>query len=284
MALASKDPYAWELRKVALSLLWRVASSAKDGPDAKSVQAVIACLRDSTHLIKLEAVHGLGSMSRPKNYMVAQEMQKALHNAASTTVITPQGRLIRIWALTGLVNQYQADSPLDEKERRLALKRVGDYLENKDLDARIQAAEALGSLGPKAKTQLPRVHAFLNAELNRLKLLKELGGEKAKIGKELGGVNAAVTALVQIDKGQRTINTFLALVDNPEPNIGYSGCMGLLLHQAHSQAVIDALLKKKNAAGTDDKLKPVLDQTVKALEAQRKAPPPRPAAAAARRP
>ncbi|MCI0459375.1 MAG: HEAT repeat domain-containing protein [Gemmataceae bacterium] len=145
-----KDFPTWETRQAAVAALGTVAYDKKNGPALRAVHALYSALRDTSSLVRVEAIRSLEGLGVPDlpNHKLALEQ-----NLEPVARADPDP-MVRIWANLSL---YGVD-PNKNKARRSA---ISSFLPHPEHAVRAGAAEALGLIGPSdgkepnAKEQVP---------------------------------------------------------------------------------------------------------------------------------
>jgi HEAT repeat protein len=155
---SAEDPGCWEVRQVALAVLRRAGWSKQSGPDPRATRAMIKALHDPCLDVRLEATIGLGTMGRPANPQLLQEVLSDLNRE-----LTGADKNLVIWSHVALLF-------LDEKVTDKSLDALAQFLEKKDrrgrtndIKVRMTAAQALGSLGDKASPKIPNLMRMLDS-------------------------------------------------------------------------------------------------------------------------
>jgi HEAT repeat protein len=231
---STEDPGCCEVRQVALAILRRAGWDKKSGPAPQVTRAMIKALRDPSADVRLEAIIGLGTMGRPPQPSLLQEVLSAL----TAELRSPDKNLV-IWANVSLML-------LDEKVTDKSLDALARFLEkrdrrwgNNDLKVRMTAAQALGALGARSSPKIPNLMRLLDpseeppANVAACSALGMIGFDRKKGNeditkallqaaartddKQLSVVNAACGALLQIAPGDRGIaEDLVKLKDRPE--------------------------------------------------------------------
>jgi HEAT repeat protein len=145
---ATADRDTWEVRHAAVLALGTVAQVEKGKPDPLVTRALCDALRDDSFLVRLGAAQALLWLGPPATAS-RDDAVAALRTAAKDPEQT-----VQITAHLALLRLKGGD---DETH----LKAIGKFLENADPLLRMQGAEALGTVGPEAKSQVPRLIAAL---------------------------------------------------------------------------------------------------------------------------
>jgi hypothetical protein len=177
---AARDADTWEVRQAAVTALGSVGFREEGGPEPKVVSALCAALKDGAGLVRLSASQALFWLGPPTTPSSKTEATAALE--AATQDAEPLVRITTHMALLGLKG----------KGNETHLNAVAKYLGDDDPILRMQAAEALGTVGLEAKAQIPRLIATLKDRDARVVGVVVWALER--MGK------AAVDAVPQLDK------------------------------------------------------------------------------------
>lgn len=220
------DISSWEIRHHCVSLLWRIGREQKTGTDAAIFEALLGVLtNEPTYLVRLEAIQGLGTIGQPNDPILLNKVVSRL-DAVSKGANKP----LAIWAYTALVAMQEG------KASELALSQISKFLtKTHPLESRIQAANALGALGTRAKSRVPMLVAMLedpetSAVWAACNALGNIGEAPAKVvdglmkqvaHKDPSRAAAAVTALVNLRVNTATVTgTLDKMRENKEMDIG----------------------------------------------------------------
>lgn len=157
-----RDPLNWELRQEAAFALGRVAQDKVGGPPLAVLQALHNTLRgdesatvhrppDSSAQVRVTAVKALMRLGPPSAAANQQALEKDLDHVATHD----PDETVQIWA-------HMAFKNITGKIEQPRLARIGKLLASPELAVRIQAAQALGAVGPDAKSQAPALIAALD--------------------------------------------------------------------------------------------------------------------------
>jgi HEAT repeat protein len=238
---ATKDTNSWEIRHAAVKVLAQ-AGWSKSGADDRAVVALLAVMNtDPAFHVRLEATQCLGTMGQP-----SEKMSLPLRNALWKQYTATTNSSLRLWTLATLVAIDGGTS--DKKSADQALKKLGSYLTSKDKEARINAAQALGALGKRAKPQVPAL----------LKMTTSL---------DPVFVQAACGALGSIgDDSPRVIDAMLELLGHADPGCVVASCGALLQLNATGARVLTALQRRLDRADLKDETRPFLRYTIDQLK------------------
>jgi HEAT repeat protein len=149
----------WELRKVSALALGHIAFETKKGPSYGPHPEVLADLydrakKDSSFQVRLAALQALAWLGPPRDTAGKALMEKTLAYVAAND---PR-KEVQIWGHMAVIALKEG---LKEKVDAAHLSAIGKMLDSKELPVRLQAVQALGTLGPKAKSEVPRLIAGL---------------------------------------------------------------------------------------------------------------------------
>ena len=100
------DKGSWEIRYHCVGTLWRVGRAQKNGTEAVIYEALLAALNtDSTHLVRMEILQGLGALGKPANNPI-------LLNKIITTLNSFHGRTMGALSATGQPKYHVGVGPL----------------------------------------------------------------------------------------------------------------------------------------------------------------------------
>jgi HEAT repeat protein len=136
------DKTAWEIRKAAAYSIGSIAADPKLGPDSTAINALIGALRDPCAQVRLGAVAGLGVLApaaKPQEQQAVQSGMKGVLNDRDKSVV---------------IGAYMVLLQLDKASAPQYVKQTAGFLKYPDMDVRINAAQALGSLGANAKGEI----------------------------------------------------------------------------------------------------------------------------------
>jgi len=205
---ASRDRSSWEIRKAAIGSLAKagVDKKKKTAPDPRATQAILYALRtgpttEGSARVRLEAVMALGAMGPPASPMTKLAVTRAL-----------QGRL-RDRDKTVVVWSHVALMALENKVTEPYLKGIATMLKDRDVEARIQAARAMGQLGGFAdkehikliKTHVPDLLSALKDSESTVVSMScwALG----QLGRKIDPGDDVTTALTRLSKGEKLDRT-----------------------------------------------------------------------------
>lgn len=180
---AVRDTYnSWETRRAAAVALRFVAPS-KDGPDPKAIHALVRAANDICAKVRLEALMSLIYLGRPFQKADLESEKLALQR-----LIRDRDLLVGLWARVALMRI--------DKISETHIRVLGQMLRSTNLAYRLNAANALGMIGPEAKSQVPD-------------LIEALGDKDETV------IGAAITALALMgDEARRAIPTLTKLAES----------------------------------------------------------------------
>jgi HEAT repeat protein len=225
LVIGTIDRSSWEIRHQCVSLLWRVGMEGKNGPDERAVGALLDVLHTpyQSYHVRLEALQGLTMMGRPAGQSM---LTRALRTLGQVS-LSPNS-VYALWAFAAQVSMTEgtASEP--------SLRALSKYLQSKSLEVRAQAAQALGSLGKRAKSRVPVL----------LVMLKD---------KEAVAVQGACIALSRIgDTSERVVDGLLEVLEHPDYWRASGAVKALVDLKLNIPRVITAMDKRKPTAPTTD--------------------------------
>jgi HEAT repeat protein len=148
----TKDKITWETRQAGALALGTVAVDKKNGPAKQVLLALYEALGDNSSQVRLAAIQSLTWLGPPADPQLRLSLEKALEGIA----LKEPEQSVRIWAYMSVM---QVMGKVDERW----LVPIGKLLKTSpEMGARIQAAQALGTVGSKAKSQIPALDAGLD--------------------------------------------------------------------------------------------------------------------------
>jgi HEAT repeat protein len=180
---AVREPYnSWETRRAAAIAL-RLVAPDKEGPDPKAIGALVRAASDICQKVRLEALMSVIYLGRP-----SQKADLENEKAGLDRLTHDRDLVVSLWARVALMR-------IDKVSER-DIQVIGNMLRSKDLAHRINAANALGLIGPEAKSQIP----------DMIQALED---------KDEGVIVAVVTALALMgDEAGRAIPALQKLAEN----------------------------------------------------------------------
>lgn len=165
----AQDRDTWEARQAGVQALAVMGTMDPSGAPPAAIAAIYRALNDSSMQVRLAAVQALARLGPFADMTTQGAMIRHLETAAAKD--TEPG--VQLWAHMGMMTIKKA--PLTEH-----LAPVTKLLRHPDVSTRVQAAQALGMIGPPAKSAIPT-------------LISTLGDPDANV------VGNSIIALVQID-------------------------------------------------------------------------------------
>ena len=151
-----------------------------------------------------------------------------------------------IWAFTALVAMQEG------KAADGSLLAISKFLHSPRLETRIQAANALGALGTRAKSRIPMLIAMLKDT-------------------ETNGVWAACNALGRVGEAtDKVVTALLDVVGHKDPNKASAAVTALGTLRANTTRVTDTLDKMRDNKELDHNLRGVIDQALVDLKKPKK--------------
>ncbi len=231
------DKGSWEIRYHCVATLWRIGKEQKTGTESVIYEALLSRLvgtsPDPTHLVKLEAIQGLAALGKPNNPMLLNKIVTTLN-----TVARSDNKPRAIWAYSALVSMQEG------KLAEGSLITISKFLKNETLKTRIEAANAIGSLGPRAKSRVPMLIAMLNDP-------------------DADGVWAACNALGNIGETKESVvDALMKLLDHKDPSRAAAAVTALVSLRADPPRVTAALEKMRENKDLDIKLRGYVENAI----------------------
>jgi HEAT repeat protein len=242
----------WDARRLCVILLAHAGRVEKGPADPRAVLALTnALIRENSVAVRLEAIQGLGYLGKTNDQPVQLRAENELQKLAAG-----RDRVLSIWALVTLMELDHPSEPI--------IQGIVKQLKAPEFRIRIQAARALGVIGPRARKAVPDLIDMLD-------------------DKEESAVQAACMALSYIGRTDRpnevcaaaaAIPKLTDLLQDKNPNKAYAACIALANLGA---AANPALPKLKALSESKDKEVPEeLKEVAKwAMETIQKPPKPR---------
>jgi HEAT repeat protein len=147
-----EDPTTWETRLAVCAALGAIAVDEKNqlAPPVAVQSALFKRLSDSASRVRLAAIQSLTFLGKPADPKHNENLIKALGQVAQRD----PDATVRIWAVMAIMGCGEITEPL--------VTEIAKMLKHKEMSARIQATQALATLGPKAKTSVPALVAALD--------------------------------------------------------------------------------------------------------------------------
>jgi HEAT repeat protein len=176
------DRSTFALRQACVAVLKQAGKDSKGVPVREVTLALLKALHDPAQEVRLEAAVALGQMGRPIDALLVQVL-KELQAAQND-----RDKVVQIWSQVSLM---ALDKVTDQ-----GLGFLVKQLKHPETEVRINAIQALGTLGPKARSVAP----------NLLDALAD---------KEVGVVVLSCQALVALgDSGPKVVNALSELSEN----------------------------------------------------------------------
>ncbi len=148
------DPRTWETRHAAAYALGRIAIDAtgKKGPPPEVLKALYRALTtDSSSQVRLAAIQSLTWVGGPAN----EEQKKILVGYVKKATSEKEDPTIRIWA-------HMAIMSISHKIDAEHISVIASMLRKREMSTRMQAADALATIGSKAGSAVPSLISTLN--------------------------------------------------------------------------------------------------------------------------
>lgn len=148
-----KDTATWEIRQAACIALGTVATNEKDGPHAKIIETLyLAALKDKAQQVRLAAVQSLTYLGAPNN---PPNMKAELLKYLEIVATKDSDPMVQIWAHMAVMSIGQSIS----EKHSLAIMQIA--MKTDRVDAKVQACQAMGTVGTKAKVAAPYIIKML---------------------------------------------------------------------------------------------------------------------------
>ena len=154
-----RDQSAWEIRQAAAQALGLIAYDKQSGPNVDVLRALYAELGDSAFQVRLASIQSLTYLGPPGDKSGADSYVKSLEPIA----LKDPEVAMQIWARCAVAHAVQ-----DFSEDMLGP--IGKMMADPDAIVRTQALQAMGTLGPKARTTLPGIIRCLGDSDGMVKL------------------------------------------------------------------------------------------------------------------
>jgi HEAT repeat protein len=228
------DRASWEIRKAAAIAIGSVGADP-EGPETHTIAALVSALRDPCAEVRLGAVGSLGYLGPRAKTPDQQAIQSGLQG-----VMNDRHKSIVVGANLVLLTLDKGPGPATD----LRIKLITDQLKSKDMMVRIHAAQALGSLGARARSKLPTLIEVLKdkqkevyeaAGLAITQQFKDILTDKeiAEIGKLLQNTDAEVRCrgghiLALLDKKAGSqVDALVVTLKDREPKVVTMSCLAL---------------------------------------------------------
>jgi HEAT repeat protein len=153
MKTLAEEIYSWEVRQACVQSLGKVAYDEKYGPPKAVLHALYGRLQttgikaEKAAQVRLAAIQAFTWLGPPKGDATEQ---KAVYDALALAGAQDPEPMIRIWSSLALMSiKGEPDS------KKVAA--IGGFLKHKDIEVRVQAAQALFALGLDAKSEVPHL-------------------------------------------------------------------------------------------------------------------------------
>jgi HEAT repeat protein len=148
-----RDQGSWEVRKAAAFALGQLGYDLEKRVDARVISALVLSLSDRALQVRLAVIHALIQLGPPPRPADAAAAKQTL-----LTMVQSKDKATQIWTRVALMRFDKAllnDTYLTP---------IAQYLKGPEQPVRVEAAAALGLLGPEAKTKVPDLIAALGHE------------------------------------------------------------------------------------------------------------------------
>jgi HEAT repeat protein len=193
-AIRDSNNNSFDVRKAAAMALRTVAMDAKKGADSVAIRALTGALKDNCARVRLEALFSLVVLGKPAQTEWLQNEKHALQLR-----FRDSDKTVALWARVAWMRI--------EKVEELHLTFIGQMLKNPDAAVCIQAAQALGLIGPDARSQVPRLLEALD-DKNDLVSLAAVNA-LMKMGSD---ADRALPALTKMAEGTNEVRKQVAQV------------------------------------------------------------------------
>jgi HEAT repeat protein len=137
-----RDRVTWEVRCAAASTLGAISHEGSAGPSTLVLKSLSDLLGDSAYQVRLAAVHSLSTLGpRP------DELQNYVAALLPIALKDPEPGL-QIWARIAIIGATNDFAPK-------YIDGIAEFTGNVDPGIRMQAVQALGTIGDKAKSKIP---------------------------------------------------------------------------------------------------------------------------------
>lgn len=145
-----KDTLACEARQAAAITLGQIAIDKDKGPSLLVLKELFAALGDHAAQVRLAAIQSLTWLGAPADPKAQQSLLAALDPVANKD-IEPTVRLWAHMAMMSITRRIDAEH----------IAPIVKMMDHPEVPVRIQVAQALGTIGPKAKSGIPALVAHL---------------------------------------------------------------------------------------------------------------------------
>jgi HEAT repeat protein len=141
-----RDASTFETRKAAALALGQIAVDKTNGPSLNVLNALYAALSDGSLQVRLAALQSLTWLGSPGNATLRQ----GLVNSLDLVTHKDADDSMKIWAHMAVMN---ITGSIDQER----IEKIAQMLNSPEPFTRVQAAQALGAIGEKAKGMVPRL-------------------------------------------------------------------------------------------------------------------------------
>lgn len=236
---ALRDNSSWEIRRAAAYALARVTYKPKEPPIKQVVHGLATALGDHAALVRLESVMALARIGAPGS--AATEFRQEEIAGLRRRIRVDHDKRVVIWSQAALVSLSLDPKPLP------LIRAIAKELHSEDLQARIQAAMALSSVGQiqpdEVRQQIPAVIGLLQDPQEEAagaasSVLRDLRDRLARQHVEqIAGLlrspvapvrGQAVRTLGYLgDKSADYVPAIAALLQDPSPSVVSAACLAL---------------------------------------------------------
>jgi HEAT repeat protein len=146
LAVLSRDPNSWEIRKAAAFALGRAGLDERTYPDMKALVALVDAIDDRSKEVRIEALQGLINLGPP----VTPQDQAELKRRLEGRVRVDKDKYVAIWVRVALMRMDV--SAINEANLGYIARQL-KATEPPGINA--DASRALGVIGPAAKSKVP---------------------------------------------------------------------------------------------------------------------------------
>jgi HEAT repeat protein len=148
-----KDQYyaSWEVRRAAAMALGTTGYDAKES-DPRAIKALTDALVDPCAMVRMEVLSSLYALGPPS---AASDKQRTMQSLLNLT--NARDKMVAVWAHLTIMR-------FDKKRSEKHLEAIGKLLRHTESAVRVNAARALGMLGPEARSQVPELAIALKDE------------------------------------------------------------------------------------------------------------------------
>jgi HEAT repeat protein len=243
LALSTRDPSSFEIRRAAVRSL-AGASYVKGGPpDVRGFHAIAGVISfsdknlETSAAVKLEAIIALGSLGKCNNQDIQRETERSL-----LLIARGSDPVLKIWATVSLM--MMVDRP-DEK----LIADIGTMTKanQKELRVRLNAIRAIGVMGSAAKNLMPELMDALNDP------------EQAVI------IQACQSVGAMGKDGKKAVPKLITLLKHEEPLIVYQACAALAGLGKEASEALPALKELSEREGVFKPIKEAAKMTIEQI-------------------